>query len=202
MAKRLKHKGFNFYKAARPNLERGDLRRITLAVIPVALCVIVLATFGIQQIFLSRGRGELQTLNTYLHDSERQTYYKEAQAVEQQRQLFKSEQKKLNSAQDFLAELPALSSDELTLIFSAASGSASIREMNYMEKSGEMTILAASKTVEDASQFAQNLRGTGLFTEVSYKGYQVDGGAEYEFTVSGVLKGGMTGDARADGAEE
>ena len=197
MMRRLREKRFDLLRADERSGGRRELRRIAQIVLPVALCVAVLTTFGVQKILIARGEEELAALEGYFADGERQSYYEEAQLLLEEQRTEQTEQYKLNQTRLALGELPALTQEAVEAVRQAASGSASIREMAYTESDGTLTVLAASATVGDAAQFAQNLKETGIFDELSYSGYQADGGGEYEFLVEGVLRGGA-----ADGSGE
>ena len=197
MGRGLGEKRFDFLKADdRPELRRSELRRIALIVLPVALCIAFLTTFGVLQILISRSGEEQAMLQSYLEDAEQREYYDQALALIEQDEVERLEQQKLTELSDALDGLRTLSPEAAEQILAAASGNAEIRELSYSEADGTLTLLGVASTVESAACFSQGLRESGVFEQLDYSGYQVDGANRYEFTVTGTLKGGTD-----DGAE-
>lgn len=197
-----KGKRFDFLRADhRPELRRSELRRIVTVVLPVALCIAILTTFGVLQILISRSGEEQEMLRGYLEDAEQREYYDQALALIEQDEVERLEQRKLTELISGLEGLRALTPEAAEQIRSAASGNAEIRELSYDESEGTLTLLGAASTVESAARFSQGLRESGVFEQLDYSGYQVDGANRYEFTVTGTLKGGADGGAEsgADG---
>lgn len=197
MGRKLREKRFNFLRAdERPEYRKGELRRITLIVLPIALCIAFLTTFGVLQILISRSSEEEKMLQEYLEDAEQREYYDQALSLIEQDEVERLEQQKLTELIETLDEIQRLTPEMVEQIRTAASGNAEIRELAYSETEGTLTLLGVSNTVESAARFSQGLRESGVFEELDYSGYQVDGANRYEFTVTGTLKGGAE-----DGAE-
>ena len=200
--KQLRDKRFDFLRAdERPEFRRDERRRIALIVAPIALCIAFLTTFGVLQILISRGGEERAMLENYLADSEHQNYYDQALLLIEQDEVERLEQQKLTEMRGALLELRTLTPEMVELIRAAASGSAEIREMAYSEAEETLTILATAGTVESAARFSQSLRESGVFEELNYAGYQGSSGNQYEFTVTGRLKGGAADGAAGTGTD-
>ncbi len=159
------------------------------------LCIAILTTFGVLQILLSRSGEEQAMLQSYLEDAEQREFYDQALALIEQDEVERLEQQKLNEFTDGLEKLRALTPETAEQIRSAASGNAEIRGLSYDEAEGTLTLLGAASTVESAARFSRGLRESGVFEQLDYSGYQVDGANRYEFTVTGTLKGGADGGA-------
>lgn len=192
MAKRLKHKDINFLQVLheRPEGQQGPGKKRALIALPIVLAVAVALAYGGMAFRLYQQGAALSAASSYLDDPQNLLSQQQSRQWLAKSQAVQAELRRLDDTRDALATLPVFDTGAFAHLYAAASGGVTILQMEYTEDAGVLTVSAQSASVTDAPVFVQRLRGTGLFSDISYTGYLSDTDGMYYFSASCLRKGG------------
>lgn len=175
MATKMKQNNFylRYQQAAKADksAQRGAvLRKAAPAAIIVSVCLLGWGSVAIHTMLM---RGQTRDLRAWCADEQNLTPYQQSIQDQQAGDTYRSLTEYADGVTSLLASYPDLTSSLLHRIEAAGSSSGiTVEFTSYSADSGELQFNATSDTVIDIPAYVRALQDCGVFSSVTYTGYQ------------------------------
>lgn len=177
----------NFYTAYKQSVKKKPaIGQTWLVLLPLAALAIVLAVTAVV-IKLGNAKKADELARTNGEIAAVQQAQQQSLLLWQQRDTLKTMETTLTGMQQALDALPEPDEELLNDVIRCAGDRFLIRVYRYDEETRTLEIDAAGGSVNDVPQLVEDLRDTGRFSAVQYKGYTSDTDGVYYCTVGCTL---------------
>lgn len=189
-------KRIDLCRAGRKLLEKEETRQGIgrHLLVPAAVligCMIPAAVFFILNQITER---EIRQRQDWIASEEVQKQYNEALALEQELADLESGLAAVELTTQNLSSYPEISNEILQRIRNAGGTGIECRISGYDSSTGVLTFRANSRNVIDVPDYIRKLKGSGIFHEVNYTGYDYDD-EWYTLSLSCVMEGRVSREA-------
>lgn len=190
----MKDKDINFYKMyyRKPEKtnEQKNRQAMILSVIVVAL--LIGAFFGGIEYKTWLLNGQLNTIHAYTMNASVVSEYTRAQTAESSYAAANKEYNDLKNLKNVLGSYAILSKDDFAAIDACGGTSVTTEKFSFDQSASKLNFTAVSGSCSIFPDYINRLLVTGLFSDVSYSGYNINSAGSYEAEITCVVKAAKT----------
>lgn len=170
-------------RQAKGNGGKGNRAVIAMLLIMAAVIACSSAWLGLRRQQLIQQSAEIQE---YLESSD--DIKRENELLEIQNEYIKLKQKNdtKEALQGLLATYPLLSENDYTALLQPLEEGMSLKSLKY-DQTGVLSAVLSCKSEKDVPDYVERVQNGGVFSNVSYNGWNLDQG--YSFQINCLLKG-------------
>ena len=187
---RLLNKDLDLLSAIRRNEEkdRAKTKRLLIYLFPAFLLKFFLLIFGILRLTGFFTQLEMNRLQKSIAEITASEQYQAAAENELKITTLNTYHSNLQLVRDAADSFPELTQNLFDAIETAAGGSAVVNQMSYQNSTGVLLLIGSTSDARETANFVERLRNTGLFSGITYTGYQ-SGRSEsgYQFDIQCAL---------------
>lgn len=142
-----------------------------LLIVPIAMILICLITFGVFFGLKYNAQKKLEELNAYIGDANNQAEYLQAKASTEELNRIDMEISNIETITMAINSNPDLVSETMNTIISQGSGAIVFNRLEYDGTIGVIHITATASNEKEAASYIERLKSTQYFALVNYTGY-------------------------------